>query len=395
MKITPKILIIDDLKGNRLMVKTALKNAGDYMFLEADNGIDGIELTLKESPHLILIDAMMPGMDGFEAIDILRKHEQSKNIPILMISAMDKKDEKVKALKSGISDFISKPFEKLELITRVNSLLHLYLKFLEKQKELESININLEKRVEDMLDRRIKEIKLASLGELTAGMTHEINTPITFMKSNIELLRYDIDDLSIKNENKKNVITETIDTLNDGLNRIKNIIDNTREIVKFGSNELKTINIYETIINSTRMVYNRSKHLSKININNKLFDLEIDKNDFIFETKAIKEKIEQVWIIFLNNACDEFEKSSKEFKNRSLDIDITKIDNKVNIRFKDNAGDGIPSNIIDNIFEPFASTKLESGMGIGLNIGKQIIEQHNGIIKAYNENNCAIFEVEI
>ena len=390
----PKILIVDDLKDNRLMIKLTLKKAGEYQFFEAVNGKDGIDIALQELPHIILMDAMMPVMDGFEAISILRKNKYTKKIPILMVSALDNKNEKVKALKSGISDFISKPFDKTELTIRVNSFVNLYMEFLEKQRELEDINSHLEEKVKEKLDRRLHEIKLASIGEMAAGITHELNTPVTYMKSNIEMLSYDVEDI-VGNETIKKSMEETVEILNNGIKRLKNIIDTTREISKKGKNRFDDENIYSTIIFSTRMVYNRAKYLMPIYINDKLFTLETNEDTEVFTSSIIKEKIEQVWIIILNNACDEFKKSKKEFDERKIEITITQTDDKTTIKFKDNAGTGIPEHILPKIFEPFASTKTDEGMGIGLNIAKQIIEHHNGKIEAYNEDNCAVFEVEI
>ncbi len=390
----PKILIVDDLKDNRLIIKLTLKENNKYHFLEATNGKDGVEIALKELPHIILMDAMMPIMDGFEAIKLIRENEKTKKIPILMVSALDRKDDKVKALKSGISDFISKPFDKTELIIRVNSLISLYIEFLEKERELKDINEHLEAKVKEKLDRRISEIKLASIGEMAAGITHEINTPLTYMKSNLELLGYDIEDLELSSDEKKPMF-ETIEIVNNGLNRIKNIIDTTREIAKKGSNEFESINIYSTLIHSTRMIYNRAKHISKIFINDVEFTLDLEQNHEVIELSAVKEKLEQVWIIILNNACDEFGESQKEFDDRRIDITISSNSEYVTILFKDNAGDGIPESILPKIFEPFQSTKTYSGIGVGLNIAKQIVEQHKGNIEAYNEKKLAVFKIEI
>jgi len=392
--IIPKVLVIDDLKENRLIIKLTLKKSLNCEFYEASNGKDGVDIALKELPHIILMDAMMPIMNGFEAIRLLRNNSKTKNIPILMISALDNKDEKVKALQSGISDFISRPFDQIEFSIRVNSLLQLYLKFLEKQKELEDVNSHLEEKVKEKLDKRLEEVKLASIGELAAGITHELNTPIAYMKSNIELLCYDIEDLE-GNEKLKLSMLDTVDILNNGINRLRGIIDTTREISKKGQNKMQKENLYASLIFSIRMIYNRAKHITPIYINNTLFNLDINENFETFEAIVIKEKMEQIWIIILNNACDEFEKSNKEFDNRKIDISINQIDNKRIVKFKDNAGDGIPQNILPHIFEPFTSTKLDKGMGIGLKIAKQIIEQHNGMIKAYNENNYAVFEIGI
>jgi len=392
--IIPKVLIVDDLKDNRLIAKLALKKSGEYQFFEANDGKEGVEIALKELPHIILMDAMMPVMDGFEAIRILRSEKLTKNIPILMVSALDNKNEKVKALQSGISDFISKPFSTTELSIRVNSLLHLYLRFLNNQKELEDINSHLEEKVKEKLDRRLEEVKLASIGEMAAGITHELNTPVTYMKANLEMLGCDIEDIK-ENEDLKSSMFKIVEILNGGLKRLRGIIDTTREVSKKGKNKIENENLYSTLIFSTRMIYNRAKHLMPIYINDTLFNLDINENFEVFMSNIIKEKMEQVWIIILNNACDEFEKTTKDFDNRRIDISISQKDEKTIIKFKDNAGDGIPESILSKIFEPFSSTKTDHGMGVGLNIAKQIVEQHDGTIKAYNENNCAVFEIEV
>ncbi|MEA3352655.1 MAG: hybrid sensor histidine kinase/response regulator [Campylobacterota bacterium] len=387
--IKPKILIVDDLKDNRLVMKLTLKKGGDYEFIEAQNGQEGYDKAVQEHPHLILMDAMMPVMNGFESIRLLRNNEITKYIPIIMVSALDNKDEKVKALQSGISDFISKPFDKTELRIRVNSLLQLYIRFLKNHNALKEINSDLEAKVNEKLEKRVEDIKLASIGRMAAGITHELNTPVTYMKSNLELLKYDIEDIQ-DNENLKKSMLETVNILEDGLQRLRGIIDNTR-----GSNEKKTENVYATLITASRMVYNRFKHLTPVYINDTLFSLDINENFEVYERDVIKQKLEQVWIIILNNACDEFAKSKKEFEERKLDITIRYNDRKLMIRFKDNAGNGIPQNILPDIFEPFKSSKVDSGMGVGLNIAKEIVELHNGSIKAYNEDNCAVFEIII
>jgi signal transduction histidine kinase len=392
--ITPKVLIVDDLENNRLLIKLFLKKTGKYNFFEASNGQEGIDIALKELPHIILMDAIMPVMDGFEAIRQLRNNPITQNIPILMVSTLDNKSEKVKALQSGISDFISKPLDQTELSIRVNSLLNIYIQFLQKQKELEEINSNLEQKVNEKFHRRLEEIKLASLGEITTGITHELNTPVTYMKSNLEMLTYDVNDIK-DNEKIKTSILYTIDILNNGVNRLKNIIDTTKEMLKKGKNKKEKNNLYSTLILSTRMIFNRAKHLTPIYINNTRFTLDINENFQIFNTNIIKEKIEQVWIIILNNACDEFTKSKKEFDDRKIEIKISQQNDETKIVFKDNANHGISKDILPKIFEPFSSTKTGQGIGIGLNIAKQIIEQHNGTIKAYNEDNCAVFEIKI
>ena len=114
------ILIVDDLKTNRLVMMDALKDEG-YDFIEASNGQEAIEMAKKHLPQVIIMDGIMPKMDGFEAVKILREFEEFKRTPILMISSLTEDHIKVRAIEAGVNDFITKPFEKMELIMRCRS----------------------------------------------------------------------------------------------------------------------------------------------------------------------------------------------------------------------------------------------------------------------------------
>ena len=103
--------------------------------------------------------------------------------------------------------------------------------------------------------------------------------------------------------------------------------------------------------------------------------------------------MEQVWIIVINNALDELIKIDN-YEDRILNINIFEDNNEIIIKFKDTAG-GINKEIISDIFEPFISSKLHSGMGVGLNIAKKIVDEQDGIITAYNEDFGAVFEIRL
>ncbi len=115
-----KILIVDDIAVNRMTIKIALKEE-NYTFIEAENGKEAIEIAQKEHPDIILMDAMMPVMDGFEATRAIRKIDDIQRTPILMITSLESKEDKIKALECGVNDFINKSFDKLELKARCRS----------------------------------------------------------------------------------------------------------------------------------------------------------------------------------------------------------------------------------------------------------------------------------
>lgn len=274
---------------------------------------------------------------------------------------------------------------------------------LEDKRKLQELNQNLELRINQEVEKsiqkdklhqqeQIKNAKLTSIGSLAAGIAHEINTPLTYIKGNLELMEYDIFDLPQSEIQTR--MKEDSSKIKEGINRIANIVESMREMSQSSKEIKEKTNIYATLITSLTMAYNRSRQVSKIYLNNKLFDIDsINKNEFTYLCKVQKQRIEQVWIIVINNALDELIKVDN-YENRVLNINIFEENNEVIIRFKDSAG-GINKGIISDIFEPFISSKVHSGMGVGLNIAKKIVDEQDGKIRAYNEDVGAVFEIRL
>ena len=115
----PKILIVDDEEIVRRVLSSLLKKDG-YQVMEAEDGEAGVELAKKEDPDVILMDLTMPKMGGLEACRLLKKDEKTKNIPVLVITALGG-ENKTEAIDAGIDDFVSKPFDAEEISIRVKS----------------------------------------------------------------------------------------------------------------------------------------------------------------------------------------------------------------------------------------------------------------------------------
>jgi two-component system, sporulation sensor kinase A len=274
---------------------------------------------------------------------------------------------------------------------------------LEDKRKLQELNQNLELRINQEVEKsiqkdklhqqeQIKNAKLTSIGSLAAGIAHEINTPLTYIKGNLELMYYDILELPA-NEIQERMKYDS-EKIKEGINRIANIVESMREMSQSSKEIKEKTNIYATLITSLTMAYNRSRQVSKIYLNDRLFDIDsINKNEYTYFSKVQKQRIEQVWIIVVNNALDELVKV-EDYENRVLNINIFEENNQVVVKFKDSAG-GIKQEIIKDIFEPFISSKEHSGMGVGLNIAKKIVDEQDGIIKAFNEDSGAVFEVRL
>ncbi|MBN1522095.1 MAG: response regulator [Candidatus Aureabacteria bacterium] len=117
-----KILIVDDLGSLRYVLSYDLKRAGFETF-DAANAEEGLRLAGSESPDLIIMDMMMPGIDGIQATKLLKKDEKTKDIPVIMLTARSSKHDVVDAIKSGIAHYIVKPYKFDELMAKINQLI--------------------------------------------------------------------------------------------------------------------------------------------------------------------------------------------------------------------------------------------------------------------------------
>ena len=237
-----------------------------------------------------------------------------------------------------------------------------------------------------------KNTKFLTIGQMAAGITHEINTPLTYIKGTIEMSKFDLEDMP-QNEFSQRLIDDNKKVM-DGINRMSVIIESMKEMSQMAPAHKEDTNIYSTMITVLRMTYNRSKQISKIYLNNELFNIETSNNDKdLFSACVNKQRIEQVWTIIINNALDELIKLDN-YDDRKIDIGILQNDNNIEVIFQDNAG-GISEKIIKNIFEPFVSNKISSGIGIGLNVAKKILDEHHATITASNQDKGAVFRISL
>jgi putative two-component system response regulator len=118
----PKILVVDDHPSSRATA-VALLSVEGYNVVEADSGMAALNCVVASDPDLILLDVMMPGMDGFEVCRRLKQDEQTRLIPIIFITALDDRRGRLRGIEVGGDDFLTKPFDQLELSARVKSLI--------------------------------------------------------------------------------------------------------------------------------------------------------------------------------------------------------------------------------------------------------------------------------
>lgn len=168
-----KILVVDDIPLNRKLQKTYLESVG-YQVILASDGIEALKRIGEETPDLILLDVMMPKMNGFQVCHRVKHTENTRFIPIIMVTALNEIEDKVKGIEAGADDFISKPFNKTELLARVKSLLRI-------------------KHLHDELELKIKELEFAQSKliqlAITDGLTELYNYRYFKEQLNQEIIR--------------------------------------------------------------------------------------------------------------------------------------------------------------------------------------------------------------
>lgn len=123
-----RVLVVDDVATNRLLLRAKLSSAY-YDVVVAENGTQALEMARSEQPDMVMLDVMMPDMDGFEVCAVLKSREETAHIPVIMVTALDTPEERIRGLEAGADDFLSKPFNDLALFARVRNLMRMKMMF--------------------------------------------------------------------------------------------------------------------------------------------------------------------------------------------------------------------------------------------------------------------------
>ncbi|MCC3419031.1 MAG: response regulator [Microcoleus sp. PH2017_01_SCD_O_A] len=178
------ILVVDDTPQNLRLLAEILSNQG-YQVRPVPNGKLALSAAQKMPPDIVLLDIMMPDMDGYEVCQRLKDSEVTKDIPVIFISAINDVMDKVKAFAVGGVDFITKPFQVEEVLARIET----HLKICSLQQSLQEKNQDLATAIYQLQatqEHLIQSEKMAALGQLIAGIAHEINTPLGIIGSSID-----------------------------------------------------------------------------------------------------------------------------------------------------------------------------------------------------------------
>jgi signal transduction histidine kinase len=423
------ILIVDDNPDNLSVLSQTLKGAG-YAIRVAVDGEDALDQIERAVPVLILLDVMMPGIDGFETCRRIKKNAKTQAVPIIFMTALSDDNNKVKGLSFGAVDYVTKPFNEAEVLARVQihlkitNLLHTLQMQNQRlnqeieqrqsaQQALKQLNDELETRVEsrtaqlnqslaDLQNAQVELVqqeKLSSLGELVAGVAHEINNPMGCIANNIpfvndysaQLIKHiflyqqecpapSAAILSHAQEIELDYLREDLPALIESMvvssDRILAISNSLRTFARRDTQQKSDFSLHEGLDSTLLILKHRLKEQDS------RAEIEIVKAyDELPLVPCYPGQMNQVFMNILANAIDAFDErlSEQPVMHPVISIRTQRQAQQVLIWIADNAG-GMTEKVRSQIFEQAYTTKaVGKGTGLGLSIAQQIVvEKHGG-----------------
>ncbi|MCG5057209.1 MAG: hybrid sensor histidine kinase/response regulator [Limnoraphis sp. WC205] len=419
---TNLILIVDDSPIHLKVLSESLIEAG-YEVAVALNGETAFQQALDDPPDLILLDIQMPRMDGFKTCQKLKDHPSTQRIPIIFMTALSDISSKIKGLKMGAVDYLTKPFQQEEVLARIG--VHLQIKkltqsLLEKNLLLDQLNQKLKHLIlekDDQLQqvqvKLIQADKLSSMGQMLAGITHEINNPLGFVIGNVNQVDEFLQDLLTHLELYQKFypnpvpeieyhaeeidinflmadLPEMIASIKQGAILIREISTSIRIVSRIDGPTKVLFNIHDGI-DSTLLIL---KHRLQPNADHP--EIKIKKQYGILpQIEGFPGQLNQVFMNLIANAIDAVEESNqgktyKEIMDHpnliTISTELTPDQTQVLIRITDN-GVGMSEEVCSQLFDPFFTTKpVGKGTGLGLSISYQIVvEKHGGTIECHSQ----------
>jgi signal transduction histidine kinase len=378
-----KLLVVDDERMILELTSMVLTSRG-FDVSVVDNALDSYEMIEREQPALVLLDYMMPKVNGLDALKEIR--ERFPETYVIMFTGKGSEEVAVELMKAGASDYVLKPFSNAKLVERIENVLRmrsieLHNKALIQEQErlldeIESWNRTLEERVEQKtveLEMAHHEVllteKLAALGHLSAGMAHEIRNPLNSISLFAQVLSSGLDDEPEMKSYSEKIINE--------VERIDAILVKLLSTSKRSHFQLRTIHIDRVITTSLQ------PFLEQMNVQDVALQTELGE-----KTPSILADADELGQIFSNlfaNALFEMKAGG------TLSVTLESDDKEALVTVSDTGG-GIPEEHLNNIFDPFFTTK-ERGTGFGLSVVLRIVKTYAGRINVESNSLGTSFQI--
>jgi len=380
-----KILVVDDEKDIGKVLAKILEISG-YEVHNAYSGVEALKAVKEINPELVLLDYMMPDLTGLDVLRGIKSY--SEDIYVVMVTGRGSEEVAASVMKAGASDYVIKPFEKDQILTVVKDTLRIReaeLRAKHLQNELKELNRELESKVEERTkvlietqERLIYQQNLASLGEMSGGMAHEIRNPLNSISLYAQLLQDELPEGDGKRAYLEKIIGD--------VDRINAIVTNLNLFSRRTKRDKQPIKLDRPLESALRTLSTR--------FGNRGIDVQIEMDEGLPEVLASTEEMEEVFSHLLINSIHAMPDgggitvSMRLLKGPAQDepddtAEVSRDYIEINVR---DTGVGIPKENLNKIFIPFFTTKTDwEGTGLGLSVVHRIINDHGGTIDADSE----------
>jgi signal transduction histidine kinase len=388
------ILIVDD-NPNNIQVIANLIDLFGFEISIATNGEQALSIIERKKPDLVLLDIMMPGMDGFEVCRRIKQNQETKEIPVIFLTAKYDSVDKIRGFSIGASDYIAKPFNQYEVLARIRT----QIKLKKALDQLRFRNEDLQLKLTDRTSALIRTEKHAAFSRFIQGIVHNLRNPLSAMATTVSTARLQLDQASMVDERLEEFMPRFLDEMNKTLDLSEKVISRMGEMI--GSLLMKGSNDQREVVENFDLNTLLNQELKFLEADRRFkhqVTKEIKLSNKKLPVRAKASEIGQIFENLVRNAID----AMYQQKDKKLKITSGKNDDYCWFDVTDN-GPGISPEIQLNIFDPYFSTKPKekykegdepTGTGLGLYICLQIAETYGGRIDVHGEpGNGATFRL--